>query len=174
MKVVVSTPEMHPLHAKAVWPFWFVCRNSDLPFRKNWNHRENWKGKKSESAEFQNKGHRGFKPIPSPSARSGEGEHGQRYRDWHVDAHLAHVNFSDKPVGCRARSGEHRGAVAVRVPVNQIHRVVQSFRLQHTKYRAENFFLKNLKKEIQLWIFNRHLITAHFWFHSREHLNGDG
>src|SRR3989344_1689665 len=73
-------------------------------------------------------------------ARTGEGEQRDRYRDRHVDAHLANVDFLLEVTGRRAGAGEQGGTVAIRVGVDDLDRLAQAGGLHDAQHRAEDFF----------------------------------
>ncbi|MNR13609.1 hypothetical protein D3C85_1300200 [compost metagenome] len=73
-------------------------------------------------------------------ARTGEGEQRDRYRDRHVDADLADVDLFLEVTRGSAGAGEQGGAVAVRVGVDDLDRLVEVGGVHDAQHRAEDFF----------------------------------
>ena len=93
------------------------------------------------------------------SARSGEGEHGQRHWDGHVDSDLSDVDVLDEFPGGGAVGGEDGGSVAVTVVVDQLDGVIQRVHAEDHQDGAKDLFAvalhRSLSKIIQTAIINR-------------------
>ncbi|KFF32029.1 chemotaxis protein [Pseudomonas aeruginosa VRFPA01] len=70
---------------------------------------------------------------------AGEGEERQRYRDRHVDSHLADLHRVLVAPSGAAGAGEQAGAVAIGIGVDQGDGLFQAIHLQAGQHRAEDF-----------------------------------
>ncbi|RUS19249.1 hypothetical protein BC937DRAFT_87767 [Endogone sp. FLAS-F59071] len=75
----------------------------------------------------------------APGSR--EREHGKRYGNGHVDAHLANVNLGFEPAGRGARGSKDGSAVAVRITVYQGDGVVERIGVERHKDGGKDFLL---------------------------------
>lgn len=72
---------------------------------------------------------------------AGEGEHGQRHGDGHVDAHLTGLDVLAERLGSGARLCEDGNAVAVLVLVDELNGVVDSLDIEAHQHGAEDLLL---------------------------------
>src|SRR5690606_19640233 len=78
------------------------------------------------------------------SAPSREREKRQGNRDRNVDANLAHVDFSLKLAGGVAARGKDRGAISVRVVVDDLDGFLDCFGAKAQENRSKDFLLVDL------------------------------
>ena len=83
------------------------------------------------------------------SARSGEGEHGQRYWNGHVDSDLSDVDVLDEFPGGGAVGGEDGRAVTVAVIVDQVDGVVERVDGEDHQNRAEDLLAVALHRSLR-------------------------
>ncbi|KNC31680.1 hypothetical protein FF38_10339, partial [Lucilia cuprina] len=75
------------------------------------------------------------------AASTGEGEHGQGYRDGYINTYLTNIDFVDKFAGGGTIGGENGGTVTVGIGIGQLDGFIQSISLKDNQNGAKDFLL---------------------------------